>query len=63
MPRGVQKHARRPTKTGKRTEDGVLSKMICKRGLQMKNRIWILLALIMTLAFVPLLAGEAEEKP
>lgn len=41
----------------------MLSKMICKRGLQMKNRIWILLALIMTLAFVPLLAGEAEEKP
>ena len=29
----------------------------------MKNRIWILLALIMTLAFVPLLAGEAEGKP
>lgn len=41
----------------------MLSKMICKRGLQMKNRIWILLALIMTLAFVPLLAGEAEGKP
>ena len=45
------------------TDGGSLSKMICKRGLQMKNRIWILLALIMTLAFVPLLAGEAEEKP
>ena len=41
----------------------MLSKMICKRGLQMKNRIWRLLALIMTLAFVPLLAGEAEENP
>lgn len=45
------------------TDGGSLPKIICKRGLQMKNRIWILLALIMTLAFVPLLAGEAEGKP